>query len=744
MKKYKYLLALCISIGMAGCTDDDFADKGIPVEAGDEILFGAALTNTDSQDNASSRTIYGNRTATGIPVYWEPEGTDTIAIFCPQVSAPATRLVNYKVIPEVGGNQTSSAKVVKVDLNAAGLQWGTQEEHVFYGVYPHSIVKQTDTDDQNGIITAHLPVSQDPLSWRVDTRDPKFNRVYRGEPNMDYAIMFAHKHVKKSDIVAGQALGLDFQNLVTVVDMTIPGPETGSMTVTNVTLHGIEGQTALVGDFNIYAKEGSDEQQDNQPGECQPVKNDKVNSYVSISCFDKERKEFITLKQGEAINVKAYIIPDTDQPIEPRTLKVAVSSLNGAVKRKTLQKASIVPHKINRVLLPKLEAGEPGYWMSSLDPDIYLSELSIPGSKFSYNTEANGASPVYQTKTIEEQFKAGVRAFIVQTGAKCTYDKSGIIRPTYTFQKNSATMNVHGLNQKIDIKETFKAIADQLKFAHKSNKTNEFAVVMLTADFSGVSGDHVNFLEVEASRAWIESLKDYLPRLAADPELKDYIYTNEVTNNTTIADVAGKIIFKVNYNTESQQQWTAEGDKIPALFTMWTAPAADYKLLTENMYWGWTGTKSSTSAKLEWTYQEVTNIGASDSEATLDTKVTAIKTLFQKGVDAYGEDAEHKNWFMNDLGGKFTSESDIPTTVPNTVLGNNRLTEAVAYHINSIAVEELQKRGNNASTGLVFINFADRDTESGAKFKSDYILATIIDNNFKFALRKKPSDTPAQ
>lgn len=38
--------------------------------------------------------------------------------------------------------------------------------------------------------------------------------------------------------------------------------------------------------------------------------------------------------------------------------------------------------------------------------------------------------------------------------------------------------------------------------------------------------------------------------------------------------------------------------------------------------------------------------------------------------------------------------------------------------------------------GLIFMNFANRG-ETGKKFQSDLILQTIIDNNFKFALRKK-------
>ena len=55
-------------------------------------------------------------------------------------------------------------------------------------------------------------------------------------------------------------------------------------------------------------------------------------------------------------------------------------------------------------------------------------------------------------------------------------------------------------------------------------------------------------------------------------------------------------------------------------------------------------------------------------------------------------------------------------------------------------VEYLQARTQNASLGLVMMNFADKQGGSGAEYKSDWLIQTIIDNNFKFALRKKPSN----
>lgn len=127
------------------------------------------------------------------------------------------------------------------------------------------------------------------------------------------------------------------------------------------------------------------------------------------------------------LNVKAYIIPDNvNDAIQPRTLQISVSTLNGGEKKRTLHQASIVPHKVNRVLLPAVVPGGTNYWMSDLDPNIYVSELSIPGSKFSVLSSAYNASNIYQNATIEQQFQDGIRAFIFQTSAKGSNTDGGL------------------------------------------------------------------------------------------------------------------------------------------------------------------------------------------------------------------------------------------------------------------------------------------------------------------------------
>lgn len=717
------MAGIAVMACLAGCSDNSL-DNGMaknPVQEGEEILFGSSLS-----DEVESRTVYGDRDENGVAVHWV-DG-DEIAIFCKETSQPANHLVNYKIKPNAG-DPSKASEVMKVDPNAAGLQWGKDELHHFYAFYPASAVHGAESDDQQGTITASIPVNQQPAGWRtgpIVSQDESVNghTTTFALPNMDYAYMYASNAVDRNTVESGSGtIWLQFHNLVTVLDITIPAPKDGSdVIVTDVTVRAVDGSnTVLTGDFNCYIR-GAGE---TTTPACEPVGDmGQVRNVVNIPCFDQKTGKFITLGDDEDfLNVKAYIIPDNvNDAIQPRTLQISVSTLNGGEKKRTLHQASIVPHKVNRVLLPAVVPGGTNYWMSDLDPNIYVSELSIPGSKFSVLTKENGASRVYQTATIDQQFQDGVRAFIFQTStirSWGSYDGFYVVCES----KDKTVMK---------LSEAIAKIASHLDACEKAGKENEFAFVMLTYS----SGDTPILTDNE--QYWIEKLRDEVNSIAGNAANR--IYIGEVTANTTIDDVKGKIILKANYN--SQDMINGFSGSAPIMFTWWKDaygphisddPNSDYY---QDLYggmpmdWGKPVWYLDSPANLRWYYQEVTSVG-SGQEATRAEKEKFITNLFTKSVDLYKNDNAHKTWFMNDLGGYYSDSGDI----------NNRGTgiEALAIDMNNLGVQELQKRTENAGLGLIFMNFADKQTTSGAKYKSDYLIQTIIMNNRKFQLRKKAS-----
>ena len=726
MKKSIFYIGITWIAMLCSCSEEiDNGTAKNPVQEGEEILFGSSLS-----DEAESRTVYGSRDENGVAVHWV-DG-DEIAIFCKETSQPANHLVNYKIKPSAG-DPSKASEVMKVDPNAAGLQWGSEDLHHFYAFYPASAVHGAESDDQQGTITAKIPVNQQPAGWRtgpIVSQDESVNgrTTTFALPNMDYAYMYAYNAVDKKTVESGSGtIWLQFHNLVTVLDITIPAPEDGSdVIVTDVTVRAVDGSnTVLTGDFECYIR-GAGE---TTTPACEPVGDmGQVRNVVNIPCFDQKTRKFITLGDDEDfLNVKAYIIPDNvNDAIQPQTLQISVSTLNGGEKKRTLATASIVPHKINRVLLPAVVPGGTNYWMSDLDPNIYVSELSIPGSKFSVLTSENGAKKVYQTATIDQQFEDGVRAFIFQTSTLRSlgnYDGFYVVCES----KNRTVMK---------LSEAIQKIASHLEACETAGKENEFAFVMLTYSYGDTP------LSTNNEQYWIEKLRDEVKSISGTAANR--IYTDEVTANTTIDDVKGKIILKANYN--SRDMISDYGSTTaPIMFTWWKGPYGPrineedpnsdyYQDLNGGMPmdWGKPVWYLSSPAKLRWYYQEVTNVG-SGQDATSAEKKTFITNLFTKSVDLYKKDKAHKTWFMNDLGGYYSDNGEI----------NNRGTgiEALAIDMNNLGIEQLQKRTENAGLGLIFMNFADKQSTSGAKYKSDMLIQTIIMNNRKFQLRKKSATT---
>lgn len=715
MKKNIFLIAgIALTAMFSGCADENL-DNTVknPVKSGEEIMFGSRLSGDADviESKPGTRTVYGDRTTTGVPVYWEADGSDEIAIFCNQASQPASHLVNYKITPDETKHEIA-ATVAKVNPSEAGLQWGDVDtEHRFYAFYPASAVEGSAEEDRTGKITANIPVTQQVQEWRIVEKGANGaidgKKTYFGLPNMDYAYMYAYNAVTPSQVDKSKSIDLQFHNLVTVLDITVQGPSSGTATITNINVDAIEGEKPiLTGDFTCNIRNT----ETGVIGTCEPVGDfNEERGRISIPCYDKKNGQFIQLGPNELLNVKAYIIPQDgdNNTVTKRTLRVTVSLLNGAPCRKTLQQADVTPHKINRVILPPLEIGGTNYWMSSLDPNIYVSELSLPGSKMSYLTSANRANIVYQNATIEEQLLDGVRAFIFHT---------------QRMYNGELRISVNGSALATTLKDALAEIATFLKDAESKGKKQETAFVLVT--YSGGSG---------SEKDWMTALQNTVNECAGDYNTYR-IFDKEMTPDVTLGDVAGQIILKANYNSADM---IAGAGTAPLMYTLWNTPYVERGL---PMTWG----NPNGNAKLHWLYQEVTSVkddsrgcGHGSAEATKDEKISYIKKIFQESVTAYKNDTSHKTWFMNDLGGYYFYQTE-------GLFGRHTDHEdpkGLATDMNNLGVSELQNRTENAGLGLVYMNFADKQEDSGALYKSDWLIQTIIDNNFKFALRKKGSST---
>ena len=744
MKKLMYSLFATALVVLSGCQDDVVEQKpSTPAQVGDEISFGSSLRDVQT------RTIYDDEPTQAedgsyyYRVRWE-EG-DQIAIYCPQASNGT--LVNYSVSPDAN-DPTRSSRVTKVNTDEPGLQWGESDVHRFYGFYPANRV----TGTENGLINGHVPTVQRPEGWNVVTNNNGGTNFY-GKTNTDNAYMWAYGEFTKSTM-GGKDVPLTFHPWMTVLQIKIPGPTSGTMKISNVNIRAIEGtQTAIAGDFVCDMTPVEEKGADGVPV-YRSTTEGQVTNTISISGWNSDVQDFVELDNpNDTMIVRAYLLPIDNSPTA-RNLQIAVQTMNGAPLTRTLGYSghgenSIQPHKVNTVILPSLiDSKQTNYWMSSLDRNIYLSELSIPGSKFSYLTSGSaGGNAAFQGVDIEQQFLDGVRGFIVQVGADATYNATrtgGFIIPQYSYTYSDATLPIFSGNGKM-LSNAISSIANALSTAEQKlgqDRNLECAVVMITyagdnavsADFTG-EGYHGISDVGGAEHVWMDAIANELKELGADGNNK--IYTDEITANTTLDDVKGKIILKVNTNSDAQHGYIAADDNVPALFSRWNGARNDVDLR-----WGSPNT-NSTRTPLHWMYQEATHIGTG-TESTPQEKYDNAMWVFRNSITAYLENSAHDTWFMNDCGGTFHGDVS-GTDGYDKDYGNGDTNAeapmAFARWFNPQITRYLQERDANASLGLVFFNFADKQQNSGQQYGTDNLIQSIIDNNFKFNLRKEGSST---
>lgn len=696
---------------LGSCTDEEYI--GTPIQTGDEIIFGTSTPN-----EVKTRTIYGtpvdNGDGTGyFPVYWEQD--DEIAIYCPQAAQPATKLVHYTITPNSGNPSTSDAVTRVGDV---GLQWGDKnEEHRFYGFYPATAVKGTETD---GHITAEIPVLQNVVRWEDNGKTVGQGKVYNGIPDTKLAYMFAYNAINPSDLTAENPnVPLVFKPLVTILEVQVNGPSSGNpVKVTDINVTASDG-SALAGNFDCYISD--------QSGDCTPLEDGTVTNRVSVSCYDNINDQFIELGVGDKLNVKLFLIPNTDHNIDKGSLKVTVSTLNGAARTKTLQTADIVAQRVNRVSLPALDSNtDTNYWMSNLDKNIYFSELSIPGSFMAAGTEENRGlfRPTYyqyQNASLTQQFKDGIRFFNFQLDYNNNVYYAG----------QSGDFNL------TDAYDEIKGAVDQAKadLEAKGRECLDFAVIQVNYKQTGG-----NILESGRKKAWIRNVSNQIDTWVNE--------NNAVVNPTadlTLGDLKGKVVFIIRYIAGDMTDEMSGKSDINAVYLNW--PGEEKKVREIGIQYG---NPNNAAGELMFIHQDISDVTALDgsfggdykpgdgntyTRSTPAEKWAIVKELFDRSVTDYNSNKSltvpMKNWYYNNLGGFCRVEND--------GVGGN--TMDWTNYIHPLAIEELQSRTQNASLGLIMMNFADKQSGSGVDYGSDILIQTIIDNNFKFALRKKSSTT---
>lgn len=517
MRTYDYLLGLSL-LALVACNQENMPERPTPTP-GAEVKFGVSLNKNDV-----TRTIYGDENSDAFPIYWVKD--DKVLVTSPQcLNGRNTAQYKVSVPPDKQQNYANSLD----KIGAVGVQWGKKPTADFYSVYPADKASVQGT-------TFHLTmpnVQRETLELRDNSKTQKayadmnacfMRAVSRGVPN-------------------GHDVNLTYEPLSTAIRFTLRGPsggvETGhEVTINKVVLKAAPDQT-IAGDFTV----------DMSTPKPTVKLGEKRYNEITLYAYYASTGGYLTLKEDEQVELNAFVIPyeglsvTDDWKLEVTTDlgKVYTISLKGTGNR-TLKPGWI--HRIQRQL-PSLDAPignwDPSNWMVNIPRNVYLSEISIPGSWNSLNgdfQDVNGSTEQICKAAIDAQYNAGARAFHIDARWKAERNP---VWPSQTYYSDPGKLTLGVANsgdaynykdKKLMNKDNM-PFADALEYIASHVQPNEYMVVFCTLA-------HNSYEETEGG--WMQVVSDVC---AADKDNK-IIDARTISANTVVGEVLGKVIVIVN------------------------------------------------------------------------------------------------------------------------------------------------------------------------------------------------------
>lgn len=410
MNKQKHYLNLAIllmaGLVIAGCQEDEVGGF-TPAAPGDAIEFAVNAVKTRTayvSDNQIDWTGSENiRIYSDVADKKDQSGTTTEG-----TTAGWLNDAVYTVTPvEDGGVHEYHGNFTAV--GGAYLAWsGISDTHEFYGIYPNERLNYGKSTPKDGLFQLQYITNQ---KCKVTTEN---NNYYIAEPDMLNAYMVAHNTVERTK----NHVLLDFDPIMTTLDITIKagGYEVATgiiqpLTVTGVSVtvpNGLGGKEYFT--YNATNIQNSTEEGVSQgQGELTDELKNGQSESVFVSFVDESGNPMeISLSEGESIRLTAFLPPI---PTEQTTgTQIRVHTAENFDFSATLEKPLQAQYKVV-IPLPNVNPESPKNtnWISELDGNIYLKQLSIPGA-YCEDTEDDQANAA----AIKKMLDMGIRAFDVR------------------------------------------------------------------------------------------------------------------------------------------------------------------------------------------------------------------------------------------------------------------------------------------------------------------------------------------
>lgn len=658
-----FTLSLMI-IGLASCVNDNVTG-GKPLPKGTEFDFGTTV------DANLSRTYYdpadvANPNATYWKIFWNyQDPLDQVYIYSPQAMTGRQQAAYtvHGVKDQYSATATKNSEI--------GIQLSDANTYNFYGMYPAQNVKANSGSGCS--LSATMPIFQTASTTEIMNSETNVGNL-ETTADMNSALMIANEAGFMPNTQNNAKVNLQFEPFATTLNVTVNGVEQSNFNYkVLITSIIIEANAPIAGDFTYnYETEAI-------------TFGENASNFIRIDTRFKDAAGHqigVPMGPDSKLNVRAFMIPNPNV----KSLKVKVVTSAAQTLTKNLNMANFKKSQIHFAKLPKINASNLQFdykiWLSQLDPNIYLSEISMPGSALTFSYKLSKDYQKTQTLDLTKQFENGIRVFQFHVNT---------VNQTSTYDGGSTSVGIalpDGTPMEKDgggywtIEDAINALNSEMKGLHK----DEFCVVAIS-----------DWIAKPVTTAKMTTLYNRLKAVLNKAGEKGLVATN-VNPNTTIADVKGKVIFKVQLNGSYTDAWPqlAGSDLWMNIFKN----DANTNVFYSPMPFGElpaTNAGGLDASKLTGTMNFIYSEDASPVESVI-LGGFAYKDGIQKCATnvlaAYANNyssSEHKNFSMTYLGGQGTKK---------TLSSDTYLPSKIAQDLNTIWLDYIRANTQNTTDEL--------------------------------------------
>ena len=702
MKNGIFKIASLATILMAGafvsCNENELdPDKG--QHSGKKVSFSISEDKT--------RTAYDDED--NLQINWV-EG-DKVRIFCDE--AEDVKQADYTV----GQISKNTGKLV---YNEAGLAWGgDDDEHNFYAVYPAD--DKTVASMDKGKVTINANLNQ------ICTLGSKVGNMYETTPDMTNAIMVA-----KSSTKPAEEVGLTFKPIMTTLEVVVRGVQVATTDLSAVTVTGI----SINMDATSYGASSKQFVYDITSGKLvRGNLNSSVQFFVGIKGNDGTNS--LQLNDGESVKLTAFLPPvDVNEahPIKIRVHATGATELVATIGGNSLAdgtKYEIAQSSKRRITLPWIKEKKGNNWITPLDNNIYVSQLSIPGthdagtgSGMDFSNSMTGLGSligdllnnigVTQYYDIEQQWNIGIRAFD--------------FRPAYN-TKHKAMYLWHGL---ACTKQSMDGALDKIVSLLNENP-GEFAIIQMRKEDESYDG--VTTQTAKDNNVWGSEVLKSLNRVKNVNG--KYRGIAQWAPELTIEDCRGKIIILTRNDYDERVYgglvndfpensicgWFSDNNESgkevivdKANITSTTNDNNEY--IDRNKLTTISAGSNSTAYYVQDYYKTGSDAGA--------TKIALVKSMLKATASFCTMNSKKFYWALNHTSG-YTGSLSRTSDYQNN-----------AHNVNPAIYEYITSTEYTPGPmGIVFMDFVGSRDSDNIVVYGDLLPQEIINNNYKYHMLRK-------